>query len=153
MKKNMMKKPRKLLCYIDFSDHSYYLVEYAFELSQLIDAELFVLHSVTDIKKAAGFYVPHVNTELLEDQVVKAARDKMYAICNQTVGDRIDADHRLVTQGSPVEDINRVIEEKQIELVVMSHEVAKGSLYGFKSDYVERFMKNATIPFLVLPVK
>ena len=72
MKKTKVKKPRRLLCYIDFSDHSYYIVEYAFELAKLVDAELFVLHSVTDIKKAAGFYVPHINTDLLEDQVAKA---------------------------------------------------------------------------------
>ena len=153
MKKTKVKKPRRLLCYIDFSDHSYYIVEYAFELAKLVDAELFVLHSVTDIKKAAGFYVPHINTDLLEDQVAKAARDKMYAICHPVVGEEIDADHRLVTQGNPVEDINRVIEEKGIELLILSHEMSRGSLSGFRSDHVERFMKNATIPFLVLPVK
>ena len=148
-----MRRPRKILCYVDLSEHSLSAVEYAFELAKLIQAELFVLHSVADIKQAAGFYVPHINTGLLEDQVAQAARDKMYGICNQAAGEGIDADHRLVTKGSPVEAINRTIEARQIELIVLSHETGRGNLYGFRSDFVEKFMKNATVPFLVLPVK
>lgn len=58
MKKTKVKKPRRLLCYIDFSDHSYYIVEYAFELAKLVDAELFVLHSVTDIKRPPASMFP-----------------------------------------------------------------------------------------------
>lgn len=153
MKKTMVQKPRRILCYIDLSEHSRFVVEYGFELARLVQAELYVLHSVADIKQAAGFYVPHVNTELLEDQVAQAARDKMYAICHQAAEEGIDSDHRLVTKGNPVDAINQTIESRQIELLVLSHETGKGSLYGFKSDLVERFMKNAAIPFLVLPVK
>ncbi len=153
MRKTMLQKPRKILCYIDFSEHSRSVVEYGFELAGLVQAELYVLHSVADIKQAAGFYVPHVNTELLEDQVAQAARDKMYAICHQAVGEGIDPDHRLVTKGNPVDAINRAIDAKRIELIVLSHETGRGNLYGFKSDLVEKFMKNATVPFLVLPVK
>lgn len=153
MTKNRTTKPGKILCYIDLSEHSAALVSYAFEYARLFEAELFVLHSVTDISKAAGFYVPHINTEVLEDEVTKAARDKMYAICHQAVGDGVDAGHRLVTKGNPVEDINRVIRERKIDLLIMSHEASKGSLFGFKSDHVERFMKDAAIPFMVVPVR
>jgi hypothetical protein len=58
MKKTKVRKPQKILCYIDYSKNSAYVVDYAYQLSCLIDAELFVLHTVTDIKNAAGFYVP-----------------------------------------------------------------------------------------------
>jgi nucleotide-binding universal stress UspA family protein len=151
MKKNVVEKPKKVLCYLDFSKNSYYLVDYAYQLSRLIDAELFVLHTVTDIKRAAGFYVPHINTDRLEEEVIKAAKDKMYGICSQVLGDKIDSSHRLIMRGSPLEVINEVIEDKKIELLILTHELGKGTLSGFKSDYAEKFMKNATIPFLVLP--
>ncbi|HOO45375.1 MAG TPA: universal stress protein [Deltaproteobacteria bacterium] len=153
MKKTTVERPKTILCYIDFTKNSYYLVEYAYQLGRLIDAELFILHTVTDIKRAAGFYVPHINTDKLEEEVIKAARDKMYEITSKMVGDKIDSSHRLVKRGSPLEVINQVIEEKKIELLVLSHEISKGTLSGFRSDYAEKFMKNATIPFLVLPVK
>lgn len=153
MKKIKVEKPKSILCYLDFTKNSYYLVEYAYQLSRLIDAELFVLHTVTDIKRAAGFYVPHINTDKLEEEVIKAAKDKMYGICSQIVGDKIDASHRLIKRGNPIEVINKVIEDKKIELLILSHELSKGTLSGFRSDYAEKFMKNAAIPFLVLPVK
>jgi len=153
MKKTNVEKPRTILCYIDFTKSSYYLVEYAYQLSRLIDAELYILHTVTDIKRAAGFYVPHINTDKLEGEVIKAAKDKIYEICSNVVGDKIDSSHRLVKRGNPMEVINEIIEEKKIELLVLSHEISKGTLSGFRSDYAEKFMKNAKVPFLVLPVK
>lgn len=153
MKKTLVTKPQKVLCYVDFSKNSPYIVDYAYQLSRLVDAELFVLHTVTDIKSAAGFYVPHINTDKLEEEVIKAAKDKMYGICSQVVGDRIDSDHRLIRRGNPIEVMNEVIEEKAIELLILSHELSRGTLSGFRSDYAEKFMKNPTIPFLVLPMK
>lgn len=152
IKKPIVKKPQKILCYIDFTKHSSYLVDYAYQLSKLIDAELFILHSVTDIKSAAGFYVPHINTDKLEEELIEAAKDKMYWICNHAVGDKIDSDHRLIRRGIPIEVINEVIEEKAIELLILSHERSKGALSGFRTDFADKFMKHASIPFVVLPV-
>jgi len=76
----------------------------------------------------------------------------MYAICSQVVGDAVDAKHRLVMRGIPIEAINKVIKDKGIELLVIGHEVNKGALSGFRSDYAEKFMKSPSIPFVVLPV-
>ncbi|HOJ12874.1 MAG TPA: universal stress protein [Deltaproteobacteria bacterium] len=152
MKKSKVKKPQKILCYIDFAKSSAYVVEYAHKLACLLEAELFVLHTVTDIRSAAGFYVPHINTDKLEEEVVKAAKDKMYAICSQVGDECVDARHRLVTRGVPIEAINKVIKEKEIDLLVVGHEVSTGALKSFKGDQAEKFMKNPTIPFLVLPV-
>ena len=151
MKKTKVKKPQKVLCYIDYAKYSAFIVDYAYQLSCLIDAELFVLHTVTDIKNAAGFYVPHINTDKLEEEVITAAKDKMYSICSQ-VGDVIDTKHRLVMRGIPIDVIYKVIKDKAIELLIIGHEVSKGALAGFRSDYAEKFMKNPSIPFLVLPV-
>lgn len=151
--KSMLKKPRKILCYVDLSKHSASLVKYAYELSNLVDAELFVLHTVSDIKGVAGFYVPHINIDNLEEEVIQAARDKVYAICHQAVGDHIDAAHRLVRHGGPIDTMEEVIKDKQIELLVLPHELGKGTLSWLRGDYVERFMKNAAIPFLVLPME
>ncbi len=153
MKKNMLKKPRKILCYIDLSKNSSNLVKYAYELGKIIDAELFVLHTVTDIKGAAGFYVPHINIDKLEDEVIQAARDKIYAICHQAVGDDVDSAHRIVKRGGSIEIIEEVIKDKGIELLILPHDGDKGILSWFRGDYVERFMRNAAIPFLVMPME
>jgi nucleotide-binding universal stress UspA family protein len=152
MNKSMLKKPKRILCYTDLSKHSSYLVKYAYELSKIVEAEMFVLHNVTDIKGAAGFYVPHINMEKLEDEVIQAARDKVYAICHQAVGDSVDAAHRIVIRGGLIETLEKVIKDKQIELVVLPHDGDRGILSWFRGDYAERFMREAAIPFLVMPM-
>jgi len=48
--------------------------------------------------------------------------------------------------------VDEIIKEKQIELIVLPQELGKGNLSLFRGDYAERFMKNAAIPFLVLPM-
>lgn len=152
MNKNMLKKPKSVLCYTDLSKNSSYLVRYAYEISKMLEAELFVLHNVTDIKGAAGFYVPHINMDKLEEEVIQAARDKIYAICHQAVGDSIDKVHRIVIRGGLIEALDQVIRERKIGLVIMPHDGDKGILSWFRGDYAERFLRDASIPFLVLPM-
>lgn len=152
MNKSMLKKPKKILCYTDLSKNSSFLVKYAYEVAKMLDAELFVLHNVTDIKGAAGFYVPHINMDKLEEEVIQAARDKVYAICHQAVGNNIDKVHRIVIQGGLIEALEQVIKERKIELVVLPHDSDKGVLSWFRGDYAERFLRAAAIPFLVLPM-
>jgi universal stress protein A len=152
MKKSMLKKPKTILCYTDLSKHSSYLVRYAHEIAKMLGAELFVLHNVTDIKGAAGFYVPHINIDKLEEEVIQAARDKVYAICHQAVGDDIDKVHRIVIRGGLIEALEQVIKEKKIGLVVLPHDADKGILSWFRGDYAERFLRDAQVPFLVLPM-
>jgi len=149
MEKAKVRKPQKVLCYIDLSKPSHYVVEYAHMIAERMDAELYVLHAVTDIRKFAGFYVPHINTDKLEQEMPKAAQDKMYAICSQSIGD-LDHDHRLVRIGDPLEVLNKEIAAKDIDLLVLGHEI--GSLSMFKSDYAQKFLKDPKCPAVVLPI-
>lgn len=149
MKKVKAKKPKKVLCYIDLSKPSQYVVEYAHMVAERMEAELFVLHTVTDIKRSAGFYVPHINTDKLEDEMTKAAQDKLYAICSQTIGE-LDHDHRIVSRGEALEVIDEVITAKGIDLLILGHEL--GSLSMFKTDYTLKFLKNPKCPALVIPI-
>ena len=153
MEKTLLNKPQKILCYIDYSKHSQQIVDYAYRLSKLVDAELFLLHSVTDISSAAGFYVPHINTDKLDGELIQAARDKMYAICSQAVGDKIDHNHRLVRRGNPVDAIIEEIKDRGIELLVLAHDLSPSALHKWRNDFVEKFMKHSLIPFLVIPLK
>jgi hypothetical protein len=152
MNKGMLKKPKTVLCYTDLSKHGSFLVKYSFEIAKMLDAELFVLHNVTDIKGAAGFYVPHINIDKLDEEVIQAARDKVYAICHQAVGDNIDKVHRIVLRGGLIEALEQTIKEKKIELVILPHDADKGVLSWFRGAYAERFLRDARIPFLVLPM-
>jgi hypothetical protein len=150
MRKSQVKKVKKVLCYIDLSKPSHHVVEYAHMVAECMGAELFVLHSVTDVKRSAGFYVPHINTDKLEDEMTKAAQDKLYAVCSQSIGD-IEPSHRIVKRGEALEVIDAMIKDKGINLLVVGHEV--GSLSMFKTDYVMKFLKAPQCPVLAIPIK
>ncbi len=151
MKKVFSQDPTRVLCYLDLGRHSIQVVSYAYRVARIFDARLFMLHTVTDIKGAAGFYVPHINTDKLEEEVIKAASDKMYSICHEVIGD-VDPANRLVMRGNPLLVINEVIQDQGIDLLVLGHDVSKGTLSSFKVDLAEKLLKQPPCPLLVVPV-
>jgi nucleotide-binding universal stress UspA family protein len=150
MRKSQVKKVKKVLCYIDLSKPSHHVVEYANMVAQCMGAELFVLHTVTDIKRSAGFYVPHINTDKLEEEMTKAAQDKLYAVCMQSIGD-IDPSRRIVKRGDVLEVIDDMIDSLDIDLLIFGHEV--GALTIFKNDYITKYLKAPGCPVLAVPIK
>lgn len=149
MQKPKVKKPKKVLCYLDLSKPSHEIVAYAHMVAQKMEAELFVLHTVTDIGRSAGFYVPHINTDKLAEEMTKAAQDKLYGICSQSIGD-LDTAHRLVRRGDALEVIDEIITAKSIDLLVLGHAV--GALSLFKADHALRYLKHPHCPVLIVPV-
>jgi len=151
MRKSQVKKVQKILCYIDLSKPSHHVVEYAHMVAQCMGAELFVLHSVTDIKRSAGFYVPHINTDKLEEEMIKAAQDKLYAVCMKSAVGDIDPVHRIVKRGDALVVIDEMIRSHDIDLLVIEHEV--DALSMLKTDYVTKYLKAPECPVLAVPIR
>ena len=149
MKKGAVKRPSKILCYVDLSKSSAHLVEYAHNLAESLGAELHLLHTVADIGKAAGFYVPHINTDKLEEEMISAAQDKLYAFSSKMAD--MKPEQRIVRRGDQLEAIMDEINTKGFELLVIGHQVASFSI--FKSDYGLKFLKNPLCPVLIYPIK
>jgi nucleotide-binding universal stress UspA family protein len=149
MAKQKAKKPRRILCYIDLSKSSRYILEYAKQIADLTGADVYYLHSVTYLSKFAGFYVPHMSTDNLSGEMMKGAKDKLYAICMQTIGE-VDASRRILKEGDPVDAINEEIERLGTDLLIIGHEYKTFSF--FKEDYVTRYLKDPICPVLVIPL-
>lgn len=149
MAKQQVKNPKKILCYTDLSKSSRQVVEYAKKIADLTGAEAYFLHSVTDLGKFAGFYVPHVSTENLLAEMMKAAKDKLYALCMQTIG-KVDASKRIIKEGDPVDAIHEEIERLGIDLLVVGHDYQSFSF--FRQDYLNKYLKNPPCPVLVIPI-
>jgi nucleotide-binding universal stress UspA family protein len=148
MAKPKANKPRRILCYIDLSKGSRYIIEYSKQIADLTGAEVYFLHSVTDLRKFAGFYVPHVSTDSLSGEVLKGAKDKLYAFCMQTIGE-VDSARRIVREGDPIEAIHEELTRLGADLLIIGHESKTFSL--FKEDYVVRYLKDPSCPVLVIP--
>ena len=149
MAKPKAKKPRRILCYVDLSKGSRYIIEYAKQIADLTGAEPYFLHSVTDLRKFAGFYVPHVSTDSLSGEVLNGAKDKLYAFCMQTIGE-VEPTRRIVKEGDPIEAIHEEIARLGADLLVIGHQSKTFSF--FKEDYVTRYLKDPPCPVLVIPI-
>jgi len=149
MAKQKVKKIKKILCYVDLSKSSRYVIEYAKQVSDLTGAEIFFLHTVTDLGRFAGFYVPHIRTDSLSSEMMKSAKDKLYAVCMQTIGE-IDASKRIIKEGDIVEAIQEEIDRIGIDILVIGHDFRTFSF--FKEDYVTRYLKDPACPVLVIPL-
>ncbi len=149
MAKQKVKKLKKILCYVDLSKSSKYVIEYSKQVADLTGAEIYFLHSVTDLGRFAGFYVPHMSTDSLSSEMMKSAKDKLYAICTQTIGE-IDASKRILKEGDIVEAIQDEIDRIGIDLLIIGHDFRTFSF--FKEDYVTRYLKDPACPVLVIPL-
>jgi nucleotide-binding universal stress UspA family protein len=149
MAKPKAKKPRRILCYIDLSKSSRYIIEYSKQIADLTGAEVYFLHSITDLGKFAGFYVPHMSTDSLSVEMMKAAKDKLYAMCMQAIGD-VDASRRIVKEGAPIDAIYEEIDRLGADLLIIGHDFKSFSF--FREDYVTKYLKAPSCPVLVIPV-
>lgn len=149
MAKQKVKKLKKILCYIDLSKSSKYIIEYAKQVADLTGAEIYFLHSVTDLSKFAGFYVPHMSTDNLSSEMMKSARDKLYAFCIQTIGE-VDASKRIIKEGDTVDAIHEEIDRLGADILIIGHDFKTFSF--FKEDYVTRYLKDPACPVLVIPL-
>jgi nucleotide-binding universal stress UspA family protein len=144
----MPKGPKNVLCYIDYNTHSKDVLEYAHTLSKASDAELYILHTVSDIYSITGFYIPHANIGKLEDEMLQSAKDKMYSIASHVIGDTKPG-NRIVKRGQAVTVIDEVVKDKKIDLLVIAYAAKKGM---FGTEFVDRLLKHPPCPVLLLPV-
>lgn len=69
-----MKPFSKILIAIDFSENSDYAFDYALTLAKQFEAELTVMHVISEPVDLRGFYVPHISFEQLEREIEAGPR-------------------------------------------------------------------------------
>ena len=98
------------------------VIEYAIFLAKKFGARLYVVDVVHDPFGIAGWNLPMPSLEKEFQQIVAEARDRLQAIVEKERA-RGFVIETLVREGDPVEQIVKVIEEKQIDVLVMpAHE-------------------------------
>jgi nucleotide-binding universal stress UspA family protein len=90
-----------------------------------------------------------MSTDGLSSEMMKGAKDKLYAVCMQAIGE-VDASRRIVKVGDPIDAIYEEIDELEVDLLIIGHDFKTFSF--FKQDYVARYLKAPSCPILVIPV-
>lgn len=142
-------KFEKILFATDLTEAGTDAAAYAHMMARSYGAKLHVIHVVDTSGEAAGFYLPHISYENLDKEMVENARGMLDKYCARHFeGDPVEKE---VRSGEPYEEILKVVEENDIDVVVMGA-LSRGRLDHFLfGSTTERVMRKINIPVLVIP--
>lgn len=143
---------KRILVPTDYSEDSAKALPYALSIHHRFDAKIFLLHVIEDLKGIAGFYVPHVSTEILEKEMEAEARRMLTAFGRKYLKGFKDFEEILL-RGMPDEEIVKFAASNGIDMIVMSSHGRTGIDRWVLGSTVERVLKNTPCPVLLVPVK
>ncbi|MGD0662679.1 MAG: universal stress protein [Syntrophorhabdales bacterium] len=98
------------------------VIEYAIFLARKFGARLYVVDVIHDPFGSAGWNLPMPSLEKEFQQIVAEARDRLQAIMEKERAKGFVIEP-LVREGDPAEQLTKVIEEKEIDVLVLpAHE-------------------------------
>lgn len=140
---------RKVLCPIDFSDHSLAALDVALKVAQQNDAKLYLLNVAPVAAGAAGFQpVPMDPYPYLEkdrqEQLVKLGRGRIPAVVRYET---------LVVSGDPAEQVLSTARTLEADLIVMGTHGRKGLGHLVLGSVAERVVRESPIPVMTAHLK
>ena len=137
---------RKVLCPIDFSEHSLTALDVALKVVQQNDAALYLLNVAPMPAGAAGFQpvpmdpYPYVEKDRRE-QLEKLAQERIPATVRYEM---------LVTSGDPAERVLETARGRDADLIVMGTHGRKGLGHLVLGSVAERVVRESPIPVLTV---
>lgn len=151
IKKGVVMKIEKILWPTDFSSNAEKALPYVKSLTRQYGAEIYVLYVIRDIAHHESWYgefgKTHIN-ELME-WAHKSATKRLDQICDKYM-DGCPLYVKHVAVGDPAEEILKVIDTEQIDMVVMASHGEKGK-FRFGS-VTEKVLKNSPVPVTAVPI-
>ena len=140
---------RKILCSIDFSEHSFEALEVALKVVQQNDAMLYLLNVAPVPAGAVGLQPvpmdPYPFSEKdRQEQLVKLARQRIPATVRYET---------LVTSGDPAEQVLNAARSLEADLIVMGTHGRRGLSHLVLGSVAERVIRESPVPVLTAHVK
>ncbi len=141
---------RRILVPVDFTPASESALRYGLSLATKYSGKLFVLHVVDIRGELAGFYIPHLSFEKLDEEMKKGASDMLEKFTKRILRGFRNFEKVLLC-GTPYLEIMRFAREENMDIIVMGtfgRSGIEGYLFGGTTD---RVIKNAEVPVMVVP--
>jgi nucleotide-binding universal stress UspA family protein len=133
-------KIKKILCPIDFSEHSMMELEYAIFLSRQLGAKLYVVH----IAEFFNYKVPMFKKDILigkiNEKISETAEKHRYKVENI-----------IYDTGEPAKKIIQIAKGKNVDIITMATHQRKGIEKFFLGSISEKVLLYSNIPVLILP--
>lgn len=136
---------KRIICATDFSDFSNRTVNYGLALAKEFDSKIYVCH-VIDLSSVAIYGEFQLDPVGLQDRIMKDAGDQL----EELIGKQHKAWEPLITVGHAADEISRIVEEKNIDLVITATRGRSGLKRLILGSVTERLMRTLTCPLLVI---
>ncbi|WP_027185957.1 universal stress protein [Desulfovibrio inopinatus] len=139
---------KKILCAVDFSDHSPHVAEYAKTLAKCDDAEILCLYVAPSLSEYLGFHVPPSSIEDFVGEIVSGADKTMNEFLEEHfAGNNVKG--KVIT-GYAAEEILNAAEEENCDMIVMGTHGRKGIDLILFGSVAEKVVKGASCPVLTV---
>lgn len=139
---------RRVLCPVDFSEPSTHAYEYAVGLASALGAELHLAHAYQLPVYALpdGAMMPTAEVAAAVSTEAQKSLDALPTPEGVTV-------HRHLTEGVPHKEIERLVDEYDIDLVVMGTHGRTGIARLLVGSVAERVVRTCPVPVVTVPPK
>ncbi|MDD3313698.1 universal stress protein [Pseudodesulfovibrio sp.] len=143
-----MAEIKKILCAVDFSDHSPKVAEYATLMAKGTGAQMLVLYVAPSLSQYVGFHVPPSSIESFVGEIVTGAEDTM----NEFVKDNFKGMTVAgkVVAGYPAEEILAIAEAEGCDMIIMGTHGRKGIDRILFGSVAEKVVKSSKVPVLTI---
>ena len=141
----------KVLWPTDFSSSAEKALPYVTDLTQKYGAEIHVLYVIEDIAHHDSWYgdFEKSRVEKLMEWADKSARKRLDQVCEKYLNS-CPLYIKHIAVGDPAQEILKLIDKEQVDLVVMASHGSKGNFrFGSVTDKV---LKNSPVPVTTIPI-
>ncbi len=142
---------KKILCAVDFSEHSDVVAEYARTLAAKLDAKILCLYVAPSLSEYLGFHVPPSSIENFVGEIVTGADKTMAEFVDEHFKD-ISCDGKVLT-GYAAEEILEAAKTEKVDLLIMGTHGRKGIDRILFGSVAEKVVKSAVCPVLTIHPK
>ena len=136
---------KNILCATDFSDFSNHTIPYGIALAKEFEARLYICH-VIDLSSIAIYGEFQLNPIDQQNRIRKQAAEQL----DQIIGKQPVKWEPLISVGHTADEISRLVEEKEIDLVIAATRGRSGLKRLILGSVTERLMRVLACPLLVV---
>ena len=140
---------KKILFPCDLTKNASKILPYVLSVSEKYDSMIYLLHVVQDLNKWGKLYVPHPSMDKFQDEAIEVAKKAMDKVCENQLQSCPNFQKRVVS-GDTVDEILKVIESEDIDLLIMGTHGRKGLEHTIFGSVAEKVVKKSPAPVLVI---
>ena len=140
---------KKILFPLDLTENSSKILPYVLSISEKYNSIIYLLHVVQDLNKWGKLYVPHPSMDVFQNEAIEGAKKAMDTVCENQLQSCPNFQKRVVS-GDTVDEILKVIESEEIDLLIMGTHGRKGLDHTIFGSVAENLVKKSPAPVLVI---